>query len=166
MQLGVTSRKTQAAKKLIFMYKSVNGLVPTYISDLIPPSVGEISTYTLRNQNDITVPFFRTEISRKSYIPSSISVWNSLDIELRNSPSMESFKYQLKKHQNNSNNCSTLLSDLYINHLSPSPTCSCSEEVEDAEHYFFRCSNFRKRNTFSIYQGFPSIKHQYSFVWG
>ena len=77
---------------------------------------------------------------------------------------MAFFKYQLKKHQNSSevpthyragnryisvlharirNNCSNLLSDLYINHLSPSPTCSCSEEVEDAEHYFLRCSNFR-----------------------
>ena len=32
-------------QKLIFM-QSVNGLVPKYISDLIPPSVGEISTYT------------------------------------------------------------------------------------------------------------------------
>ena len=125
------------------MYKSVNDLVPTYISDLIPPSVGEISTYTLRNQNDITVPFCRTEISRKSCIPSSISAWNSLDIELRNAPSMASFKYQLKKYQNNSkvptyyragnryisvlharvrNNCSNLFSDLYINHLSLSPT--------------------------------------------
>ena len=90
-------------RKLFFMYKSVNSLFPTYISDLIPSSVGEISTYTLRNQNDITVPFCRTEISRKSCIPSSISAWNSLDIELRNSPSMESYKYQLKKHQNNTN---------------------------------------------------------------
>ena len=77
---------------------------------------------------------------------------------------MASFKYQLKTHQNYSkvptyyragnryisvlharirNNCSNLFYDLYINHFSPSPTCSCSEEVEDAEHYFFRCSNFR-----------------------
>ena len=112
--------------------------------------------------NNVTT-FCRTEISRKSCIPSSISAWNSLDIELRNSPSLSSFKYQLKKTQNNSivptyykvgsryisvlharirNNCSNLFFDLYINHLSPSPTCSCSEEVEDAEHYFFRCSHF------------------------
>ena len=160
----VSPTEKRRQQTIIFMYKSVNSLVPTYISDLIPPSVGEISTYTLRNQNDITVPFCRTEISRKSCILSSISAWNSLDIELRNLPSMASFKYQLKKHQNNSkvptyyragnryisvlharikNKCSNLLSDLYINHLSPSPTCNCSEEVEDAEHYFFRCSNFK-----------------------
>ena len=68
----------------------------------------------------------------------------------------------MKKHQNNSsvslyyrtgsrylsvlharirNNYSNL-SDLYINHLLTSPTCSCSEEVEDADHYFLNCSNF------------------------
>ena len=40
------------------------------------------------------------------------------------------------------NNCSNLLFDLSINHLSPSPTCSCSAEVEDADHYFFNCSNY------------------------
>ena len=184
--VSLVERRRQ--QKLIFRYKLVNGLVPTYISDLILPSVEEINTYTLRNQNDITVPFCRTEILRTSCIPSSISAWNSLDIELCDSPSMTSFKYQLKKHQNNSkvptyyragnryisvlharirnscsnllsdlyindlspsptcscsSNCSNLLSDLYINDLSPSPTCSCSEEVEDAEHTFFRCSNFR-----------------------
>ena len=83
------------------MYKSINGLVSTYVSDLIPPSVGEIRTYTLRNQDNITVPFCRTEILRKSCIPSSISAWNSLDIELRNSPSLARFKYRLKNHQNN-----------------------------------------------------------------
>ena len=163
-ECGWVSLVERHRQQKLFMYKSVNGLAPTYISYLIPPSVGEISTYTLPNQNDITVPFCRTEISRKSCIPSSISAWNSLDIELRNSPSMASFKYQLNKHQNNSkvpkyyragnryisvlharirNTCSNLLSDLYMNYLSPSPTCSCSEEVEDAEHYFFRYSNFR-----------------------
>ena len=122
-------------QKNIFMYKSVNGL----------------------------------EILGKACIPSSISTWNYFDVELRNSPSIASYKYQLKKHQNNSkvptyyrtgrryisvlharirNNCSNLLSDLYVNRLSRSLTCCCSEDVEDAEQYFFRCLNFRnKRDT-------------------
>ena len=98
--MSLIERRKQ--QKLIFMYKSVNGLVPSYVSDLIPPLVGETNAYNLRNNNNITVPFCRTEISRKSCIPSSISAWNSLDIELRNSPSLSSFKYQLKKTQNNS----------------------------------------------------------------
>ena len=90
--MSLIERRKQ--QKLIFMYKSVNGLVPSYVSDLIPPLV---NAYNLRNNNNITVPFCRTEVSRKSCIPSAISAWNSLDIELRNSPSLSSFKYQLKK---------------------------------------------------------------------
>ncbi|MCG8097314.1 MAG: hypothetical protein JAZ17_27465 [Candidatus Thiodiazotropha endolucinida] len=150
-------------QKLVLMYKSINGLVPAYISDIIPPLVGEANAYNLRNQANITVPFCRTEISRKSCIPSSISAWNSLDVVIRNSPSLDSFKYQLKRRQNNTkvplhyrignrylsalharirNNCSNLRLDLFINHLSPSFTCSCSDEAEDAAHYLFRCSHF------------------------
>ncbi|MCG7879870.1 MAG: hypothetical protein N0C90_26630, partial [Candidatus Thiodiazotropha endolucinida] len=150
-------------QKLIFMYRSVNGLVPTYITDLIPPPVREINSYALRNQNDITIPFCRTEISRKSCISSSISAWNSLSIGLRNSSSLASFKYQLKRQQNSSkvpvfynvgnrylsvlharirNFCSNLNFDLYSNHLLPSPACSCSCDIEDAEHYFFTCLKY------------------------
>ena len=159
----VSLEERRRQQKFIFMYKSVNGFVPSYISNLIPPLIHEITNYPLRDQNNITVPFCRTEISRKSCIPSSITLWNSLDEELRNSSTLASFKYQLKNLQNNSkvphyyivgnrylsvlharirNNCSNLSSDLFMNHLSPSSMCRCSDESEDTEHFFFRCSNY------------------------
>ena len=56
------------------MYKSVNGLVPSYISDLIPLPIHETTYYPLRDQNNITVPFCRTEIARKSCIPSHYGI--------------------------------------------------------------------------------------------
>ena len=59
------------------MYKVNNGIVPSYIQDLIPPLVSEISNYPLRNNRNISVPFNRTSISQKSCIPSSIRLWNS-----------------------------------------------------------------------------------------
>ena len=93
----VTLEERRKQQKLIFMYRSVNGLVPTYISDITPPLVNETTDYPLRNQNNITIPFCRTEISRRSCIPSSITLWNALDEELRASSSLASFKYQLKK---------------------------------------------------------------------
>ena len=102
----IERRKQQ---KLICMYKSVNGLVPSYVSSLIPPLVRETKAYNLRNNNNITVPFCRTGISRKSCIPSSILAWNSLDIELRNSPSLSSFKYQSKKKTTKYFNSSNIL---------------------------------------------------------
>ena len=98
----VSLEERRKQQKLILMYKSVNGIVPPYISDIIPPLVRETTDYPLRNQNNIAVPFCRTEISRKSCIPSSITLWNALDEETRNSPSVSSFKYQLKNRQTNS----------------------------------------------------------------
>ncbi|MCU7813158.1 MAG: hypothetical protein KZQ77_18285, partial [Candidatus Thiodiazotropha sp. (ex Notomyrtea botanica)] len=35
--------------KLTFMYKAVNGLIPEYLFDLIPPFLREILNYPLRN---------------------------------------------------------------------------------------------------------------------
>ena len=37
------------------------------------------------------------------------------------------------------NMCSNPNKDLYDNHLKDSPACDCGTDVEDAEHYFFRC---------------------------
>ena len=149
--------------KLTFMYRANNNLVPTYITDLIPPVIRETTNYPLRNQNNITTPYCRTELFKKSCIPSSISLWNSADDNLRNCPSIDSFKFNLKKestltkvpiyytygdrflsvmHARIRNKCSNLSNDLCLNHLTQNPFCSCNSEIENAEHYFFRCSKY------------------------
>ena len=78
--------------KLFFMYKVNNGIVPSYIQDLIPPLVSEISNYPLRNNRYISVPSYRTSISQKSCIPSSIRLWNSLEDDLKNLSTLQTFK--------------------------------------------------------------------------
>jgi hypothetical protein len=40
------------------------------------------------------------------------------------------------------NKCSNLNEDLFLNHLQESPLCTCSDTIEDAEHYFFKCTLF------------------------
>ena len=161
---GYLYLKDANSKKLNFMYRSVNGLVPTYITDLIPPVVRETTNYPLRNQNNIIIPFRRMEIFRKACIPSGIALWNSLRESLRNSSSLNSFKYQMKRelidvqrvppyynygdrylsvmHSRIMNNCSNLSNDLYLNHLKMNPLCICNQEIENAEHIFFRCSKY------------------------
>ena len=64
--------------KLCFMYNVNTGMAPSYLQDLIPPLVSEVSYYPLRNNRIITVPYNRTSSSQKSCIPSSIRLWNSL----------------------------------------------------------------------------------------
>ena len=66
------SQRKKKQHKLSFMYNVNAGLVPSYISDLIPPLVNEISDYPLRNNRNISLPYNRTNISQKSCIPSSI----------------------------------------------------------------------------------------------
>ena len=83
-------------QKLASLYKAVNDLTPEYISDLIPHLVRDVTNYSLRNINNLRVPFTRTEISRKSCIPSSISLWISLDEEMRASSSLSCFKNKTK----------------------------------------------------------------------
>ena len=78
--------------KLSFMYNVNTGMGPTYIQDLIPPLVSEVSDYPLINTRNITVPYNRTSISQKSRSPSSIRLWNSLADDLTYSSSLSTLK--------------------------------------------------------------------------
>ena len=56
-------------QKLCFMYKCTNNLVPEYISDLIPPFVREVSNYPLRNRDNVSSIYTRTEYSQDPVYP-------------------------------------------------------------------------------------------------
>ena len=42
-------------QKLKFMYRATNDMIPTYISNLIPPTVGNSSQYNLRNSHNVMI---------------------------------------------------------------------------------------------------------------
>ena len=119
-------------------------MVPSYIQDLIPPLVSEVTYYHLRNTRDITVPYNRTSISQKPCIPSSIRLWNSLADDLKDLSSLSTFKkhiisnfniscvptfyimgyrYSSVIHARLRNNCSSLNNDLFRNHVHDNPLC-------------------------------------------
>lgn len=159
-------RKNQ---KLKFMYKVTNNMVPLYITDIIPQTVGNITDYNLRNRENLSTVPQRTTIFGQSCIPSSVAAWNSLDLQFRNCGSYASFCYKLKNefcstikvpryflngprkfsvlHCRLRNNCSNLNNDLFHNHLKDNPLCDCLEEAEDAEHYIFKCQRY---NTYRV----------------
>ena len=60
-RLTLSQRRQQ--HKLSFMYNVISGLMPSYISELIPPLVSEISDYPLRNNMTSSLPYNRTNIS-------------------------------------------------------------------------------------------------------
>ena len=97
MRLDPPLKTRRQEQKQTLIFKAVNGLTPNYISDLIPPLVRNTTNYSLRNNNDFVVPYARTEISCESCIPYSLSLWNSLDSDIRSSNCTAHFKSNLKR---------------------------------------------------------------------
>ena len=150
-------------QKLTIVHRAKLGLLPSYLNDIFPNNVSTISNYSLRNSdNFITVPR-RTELFNKSFIPSSVDMYNQLDINIKSSATISSFKVHMKEkfkcpsvpnhfivgnrfysviHARLRNGCSALNFDLNRNHLSEVTSCQCGSPVENAEHYFFKCPNY------------------------
>jgi hypothetical protein len=66
------------------MFKILNNLAPPYLLELHPGHIRTKSAYTLRTHDDLFVPFARTERLRKSFAISSIKLWKSLPLNVRN----------------------------------------------------------------------------------
>ena len=54
------------------------------------------SVYSLRNGNDINLPFCRLSSTSDSFIPSTIQMWNSLNNNIRKVDALSKFKSELK----------------------------------------------------------------------
>ena len=74
------------------MYKIVNNLSPPYLSELRPDNVSSRSNRSLHANDNLIVPFARTERYKKSFYISSVNLWNSLSETIRSSRSIAIFK--------------------------------------------------------------------------
>ena len=143
--------------KLIHFYKMVNGLSPNYLNILVPPTIGNLTTYNKRRPNNLRTIACRTSLYNNSFLPSVISDWNFLRDEIKNAESLTSFKYHLNLdkpaarplyffgerkiqiiHARLRNRCCSLNNHFYLKHLVQSPLCRCGS-VESTEHYFLEC---------------------------
>jgi hypothetical protein len=85
----LSTRRT--AHKIILYYKIKNNLVPEYLSQLCPPTVATVSRYNLRNANNQARLSTRTTRYKDSFLPSATLLWNDIPIELRNTPTLNTF---------------------------------------------------------------------------
>ena len=151
-------------RKLVLFYKIVNGQVPDYLTELVPPTVSDTNNYNLRNRLNISQPSYRLSTYQQSYFPSTIKSWNTLDLNLRQLPTLPSFKSKLQQkyfqpktvpsyfsfgdrylsvlHARLRNKCSSLNSDLLKSNLVPSASCSCGYKNECSEHFLLYCNKF------------------------
>ena len=68
--------------KLTLFYKMKSNLRPEYLSSLIPPTVGNISRYNLRNANGLQTIKTSSVLYYESFLPSTVRAWNSLPSEV------------------------------------------------------------------------------------
>ena len=154
-------------QKAVTMFKIKNGLAPDYLNKFLPPLVSDRTPYNLRNASNVSTVRRRTELFARSFMPSAVELWNSLPAAIQNINSLDNFKRALKNsvfitpkvpsfyikgnrrmsiyHARLRNKCSDLNNDLYVNHIKEVPTCECGVDVENAEHYFFKCVRFAEQ---------------------
>ena len=152
------------------------------MSNLVPQSVGNTSRYPLRNSQNIQTIQTRASYHFNSFLPSSIREWNNLPEDIRNSDSVSSFKYALKRqlnlpsvpkyfnfgkrkiqvlHTRLRTKCSALNNDLFLKNMTDSPSCACGQ-IEDADHFLLQCILYAdQRNIlFNSLPAYPRITTQ------
>ena len=146
--------------KLTLFYKMKSGMSPHYLTTLIPPIVGNTSTYNLPNANDIGMVHANSQLYYNSFLPSVIRKWNELPEDTRQSSNIASFKTHLNReriappsyycagtrdgqiyHTRLRTSCSTLNHHLYPKNIIQSPLCACGA-VENTKHFLFECQRY------------------------
>ena len=91
--------------KLALFYEIVNKLAPPYLTALVPQRNVQNLTPNLRNPRKLQQPLCRTETYKRSFIPSSIGIWNELPNNVTELPTLGSFKAALNAHDSKVPSC-------------------------------------------------------------
>ena len=135
-----------------------NKSCPQYLSEYLPPVASDISGCNLRNKENQVLPRCRLRISEKSFIPSTVRIWNNLSPTIRNLQTISQFKLQIKGeqfrppvyygegsrkfnilHTRLRHQCSSFKAGLTKIHVVDDPKCSYGSPIEDAIHYLLEC---------------------------
>lgn len=146
--------------KLCLFYKMSNNLSPIYLTSLVPPNVENITPYNLRNSTDIRHTTSRTQLYYNSFLPSSIRLWNDTLPDIRDSNSLQTFKFKLNanikkppkyyyignrflqiQHTRLRTNCSILNQHLFSKNILDNPHCLCGA-IESTKHFFLECNRY------------------------
>ena len=93
-----TLAERRNTKKLTLMYRLIKNETLSYLNDLLPSLVNDVSTYNLRNNTNYDLSFCRLCSYETSNFPSTLKLWNDLNTESRNIPTLLQFKSSIR-HQ-------------------------------------------------------------------
>ena len=77
------------------MYNYDNNSLP-HIFDTMFPKNQSFHTYPTRRSNEFHLPLLRTLLAQNTFIYTGPKFWNSLDSNIKDAPSLNSFKSKLK----------------------------------------------------------------------
>ena len=85
-------------KILLIVYKCLNGIGPLYLSELLSSYSNSEPRQCLRSSSldDLQVPRSNNKFGDRSFFVCAPKLWNTLPVEIKNRPSVESFKKSLK----------------------------------------------------------------------
>ena len=147
--------------KLCQLYKMINNLTPPYLQQLVPQRVQERTRYPLRNVTNFVIPAVRTKYHFNSFLPSTLRQWNQLDQHIKESLSLQAFKYKLNMQHKTPSiyfntiqtlrlgqilhtrlrlECSSLNHHLFKKKLTDCPLCSCG--APETTFHLLSCVNY------------------------
>jgi len=89
-------------KVLVLMYQCINNSAPAYLSELITLyNTPDCTKRNLRSSKDITrltIPKTKRPVGDRGFSVYGPRLWNSLPISIREAPSLQVFKRQIKTH--------------------------------------------------------------------
>ena len=171
-----TLSERRKVRKLMIFYRMHKKICPQYLYECLPPLVSEVNNYNLRNNENYSNLRCRLQIMEKSFIPSTIRLWNDLDTSVRNLPRFSLFKRKIRKesfkppeyynegmrkfniiHTRLRHRCSSLNADLHRVNLLNSPKCSCGAPTEDSIHFFLECKLYQNERMI-MFAGFNGLE--------
>jgi len=159
-----TLKNRRTTAKLVLFYKIRSNITPNYLRDILPDQTARQANYNLRYSQDIRLPKIQKNYFLKSYIPSSIKLWNKLAENVRAVADVDAFKIHLQQIYGKIELYKPYLLGMTMGHIHlsrirmglsglnshrkkyhfiPDSSCpTCMAPVENEEHFFLLCASY------------------------
>ena len=174
--LGWTSLSDRRKLHKLTLYHKLrhDARTPGYITNTLPRTRYDDTGRTLKNSTLHTLPQNRITSFQRSFVPSTIRLWNNLPENIRILTQHSQFKRAVFKQMGPSRppkyyelgtkignilhtklrlGISDLNSHLFQIQKSDTTACRCGHTQENVQHFIFQCPNYREKRL-TLYQSF------------
>ena len=138
------SERKNKHKRILFFFKLINGLVPFYLNCLVPVPIGSTSFYNLKGSHNLQGIACRTNLYLNSFLPSDVTDWNALPIDVRNLDFLSAFKCHIIREKPNPNTVSYRKEKGRFKSF----TLGCELNVVTSSTSVFQCNIMKKMSVF------------------